>query len=92
MTPGSDPLARRTFLKGLVVLPALAGLLSARAAADASKAPKSAMKYQDTPSGDMQCSKCHFFVPAADAKSSASCQIVDGDISPNGYCIAFSKA
>ena len=86
----STPLSRGAFVQGLIVLPALAGLLAAPAFADASKASPSSMHYQTTPNGDMRCSLCKFFIPAQDAKSDGSCQIVDGSISPNGYCIGFS--
>jgi High potential iron-sulfur protein len=85
-----QPLNRRTFVKGIVVLPALASLFVSSADADASKASQSSMHYQNTPNGNMHCSLCKFFIPAQDAKSDGSCQIVDGSISPNGYCIAYS--
>ncbi len=90
MVESRQPLSRSAFCKGIVVLPALASLLVAAADADASKASQASMHYQGTPSGDNHCSLCKFFVPAQDAKSDGSCQIVDGSISPNGYCMAFS--
>lgn len=90
MSKAAEPLARRAFLEALVILPALAGLLVSKAAADASKAAKSAMHYQSTPNGKMQCSGCRFFIAGSDPKSDGTCQVVDGDISPNGYCIAYS--
>ncbi|HET8584564.1 MAG TPA: hypothetical protein VFM89_02395 [Casimicrobiaceae bacterium] len=43
------------------------------------------MKYQDHPDGDKKCSECMQFVPPG------SCKVVEGTISPNGYCIAFVK-
>ena len=49
------------------------------------KATKEAMKYQDKPSGDKQCSNCLQFV-APDG-----CKVVDGTVSPSGYCIAWVK-
>ena len=81
---------RRTFLQGMIVLPALAGLLTAAASADASKASKAAMHYQDSPNGTSQCSGCKYFVPGESATAAGSCQIVDGSISPKGYCMAFT--
>jgi hypothetical protein len=90
MADVSEGLARRTFLGGVLALPAFATLLAAKAGADASKAPQSAMHYQTSPNGSMQCSQCRYFVPGPDAKSDGSCQVVDGSISPNGYCIAYS--
>jgi len=49
------------------------------------KVSKEAMKYQDKPNGDQRCDNCMQFVPPA------SCKVVDGTISPNGYCIAWVK-
>ncbi|HVO87193.1 MAG TPA: high-potential iron-sulfur protein [Casimicrobiaceae bacterium] len=43
------------------------------------------MKYQDQPNKDQKCSNCMQFV-APD-----SCKVVDGKISPDGYCIAWVK-
>ena len=85
-----QPLSRGAFVKGIVVLPALAALLQAPAAADASKASQSSMHYQNTPNGEMHCSGCRFFIPGKDASANGTCQIVDGSISPNGYCMAYS--
>lgn len=84
------PLSRRSFLGAVVVLPALAGSLASAASADASKASQESMHYQTTPNGKMHCSLCKFFIPGQDAQSSGTCQIVDGAISPNGYCMAFA--
>jgi high potential iron-sulfur protein len=87
----SKSLSRRSFIGGIVVLPALATALTARAAADNSKSSQASMHYQTTPNGSMHCSECKFFVPGQDAQSNGTCQIVDGSISPNGYCIAFTS-
>jgi High potential iron-sulfur protein len=81
---------RRRFLRGVILLPGLAGLLTSAAAADSSKASQDSMHYQTTPNGTKQCSGCQFFVPGQDSKANGSCKIVDGSISPNGYCIAYS--
>ncbi len=81
---------RRTFLEGAIVLPALAAALTGVAAADASKAPQAQMHYQSTPNGSMHCSLCKFFIPGKDASSNGTCQVVDGSISPNGYCVAYA--
>ena len=49
------------------------------------KASKDAMKYQDKPNGDKQCSNCAQFTPPS------GCKVVDGTISPQGYCIVWAK-
>ncbi|HVN69039.1 MAG TPA: high-potential iron-sulfur protein [Candidatus Binatia bacterium] len=83
------PPTRGRFLRSAILLPALASLAGAAALADSSKASPASMRYQTSPNGSMQCSGCKFFIPGQDAKSSGSCQIVDGSISPSGYCIAY---
>ena len=91
MSEGQNHLNRRRFIGAAVVLPALAGLLNAKASADASKASQASMHYQPTPNGTMHCAQCKFFISGQDAQSNGTCQIVDGSISPNGYCIAFTS-
>ncbi len=78
---------RRSVLKSAVALAGAAGaalLSSARASAQGT-VPKAAMKYQDHPDGDKQCDNCLQFVPPD------ACKIVEGKISPKGYCIAWVK-
>jgi hypothetical protein len=41
-------------------------------------------QYQSRPNGDRRCSECSFFV------APASCQLVDGEISPDGWCRFFA--
>jgi hypothetical protein len=48
------------------------------------KISEAAVAYQDHPNGDKQCSKCAQFQPPS------SCKMVDGTISPQGYCRIFS--
>jgi hypothetical protein len=40
-------------------------------------------KYQDTPRGGLSCVGCTFF------RRPASCQVVEGTVSPNGWCRLF---
>lgn len=81
---------RKTFLGSIIVLPALAGLAAAPALADGSKSSQAAMHYQTTPNDGKQCSGCNFFIPGTTADANGSCKIVDGTISPHGYCMAYS--
>ena len=90
MDGARESLTRRRFVQGVVIMPAFAGLLTAAASADASKAPQASMHYQSTPNGNMRCALCKYFIPGKDAQANGTCQIVDGSISPNGYCIAYS--
>ena len=80
--------SRRSILKfaGLLAGASLAcGLPAARDALAQQKASKEAMKYQDKPNGDQKCSNCLQFEPPK------SCKVVAGDVSPDGYCIAWAK-
>ena len=80
--------SRRSILKfaGLLAGASLAsGLPVARDALAQQKASKQAMKYQDKPSGDQKCANCLQF------EAPKTCKVVAGDVSPNGYCIAWAK-
>jgi hypothetical protein len=85
MDHSSNP-TRKEALRNLIVLPALAGALSLGTAVAEAADNKAQYKYQTTPGKNGEkCSQCHFF------KAPSSCQIVTGTISPNGWCIAWSK-
>jgi len=57
---------------------AAALLLPVQQAAAKMKQPAAA--YQDSPKGDQQCSNCSLF------QEPNACTLVDGDISPAGWC------
>jgi hypothetical protein len=80
-------LTRADALKKVVVLPALAALLTVESRGLAFAADnKSQFHYQDKPGKHGQkCSGCRFF------RKPSSCAIVTGKISPNGWCIAWAK-
>jgi len=50
-----------------------------------SKTDKKTAKYQDHPNKGQSCSQCNFYRPPK------SCQLVDGDISPGGWCSFCAK-
>lgn len=81
-------LSRRDLLKGVAILAGATALPSARAAG---KASKTAMKYQDHPKGDAECSKCLQWIPGKTPTAMGSCKVVEGEISPTGWCIAYVK-
>jgi hypothetical protein len=62
-----------------------AGLLSVRANSQTPKIPKATAGYQDSPNNGQSCSGCeHFMAPA-------SCALVDGAVSPQGWCKLFAQ-
>ena len=91
--------SRRKMLKigmtALAVAP-LAGF-SERASATQNASVRKALKFQATPSGDKQCSKCVNFLPNKDKPANDEaingCKLYPGDteIPPNGYCTGFVK-
>jgi len=85
-----DKLTRATFVRAAVILPALAGVLGTVVEAQAPKGSKTQFKYQSTPNNGKQCSTCTFFIAGKTATANGTCKIVQGDISPKGYCIAYS--
>jgi hypothetical protein len=91
MRDSSNDLSRRTFLSGVVVLPALAGLLLTQTATAEAKGSQAQFKYQKTPKNGLHCSQCKFFTKGSSATANGSCSIVAGSISPNGWCIAYAK-
>src|SRR5437660_1793131 len=87
-TSGSS---RRTFVKtmGAVTAAATCGCAAAAAAQeykpqDQKKLTQAAARYQDQPKGNESCAACPYFVLPK------SCVLVEGDISPNGWCPIFT--
>lgn len=49
------------------------------------KVPQKSVSYQDKPQGTQRCDGCNNF------QSPNACKLVDGEISPQGWCSLFSK-
>jgi hypothetical protein len=89
--PISDTsITRKEALRGLIILPALAGLAGTGVAGAAATGSKSQFKYQSTPNNGKQCSQCTFYIPGSSSTANGTCKIVAGSISPKGWCTAFS--
>ena len=74
-------ISRRTWLKGMAVFSAAAGmpLMLASTAAEA-KASKAAVHYRDYPSGMRMCHMCKFFVSAGGGRSGVmGCPMMGGN-------------
>jgi hypothetical protein len=76
----AHPARRRLLQAGVVAI--VAGIGS-RASAQQKIAPN-LVQYQDKPKNGQQCDGCLQF------EAPASCKIVEGKISPSGWCAAFS--
>jgi hypothetical protein len=81
--PANRSMSRRALLGSTTALAAamiLAGTATSRAQ---QKMAKQAAQYQDSPNGDQKCEGCRFFIEGG------SCRLVEGEISPNGWCTLF---
>src|SRR3954465_16083548 len=83
---------RRSLLKraallvtGLAALPLMQTIARA-----AEKLQKAAVNYQDKPKNGKDCDDCMHFVAGATPKAMGTCKVVDGAVSPHGYCAAFT--
>jgi hypothetical protein len=81
-------LKRAAFLAGVATIPLLA---DTRGALAGGKLAKADVKYQDKPDAGNDCDDCLHFIPGANPKANGRCKVVDGAISPHGYCIAFNR-
>lgn len=88
-----DPSRRRLFRQGAVIASgaALGGLmLEVKAPAQGGKVSKTVAKYQETPHGTQQCDGCMQYIPGKAASANGTCKIVEGSISPKGWCTFFT--
>ena len=84
--------SRRLVLKKATLVAGLAAApWAGTALAQSGKATKEAMHYQDRPKDGQQCATCIQFIPGAKPGASGECQIVQGPIHPNGWCIEYIK-
>jgi hypothetical protein len=77
MSPKRDNTSRRLLLASMFVT---TGAMAQPAPVRISRADAN---YQDTPRGGLSCAGCSFF------RRPRSCQVVEGDISPTGWCRLF---
>jgi len=78
--------ALRTSARWLLV-PAI-GTLAIAAEPVAAKVSKADMFYRDAPKEGKSCALCRLFIPGELGKG--TCAVVDGSVSANGWCMAFS--
>src|SRR4051812_34158663 len=83
---------RRSLLKraALLVTGLAATPLMQTIARAAEKLQKATVNYQDKPKNSKDCDDCMHFVAGATSDAIGTCKVVDGAISPHGYCSAFT--
>lgn len=77
---GSRPISRRVAL----ALGTTAAGMAVRRAGAQQKLAQNAVQYQDQPKGPQRCDGCAQFQPPN------ACKLVQGTISPSGWCLLFS--
>ena len=88
-----DPSRRRLFRRGAVIAcgAALGGLmLKVKAPGQSDKVSQAIAKYRDKPNGTQQCDGCMQFISVKTASANGTCKIVEGSISPKGWCMFFA--
>jgi hypothetical protein len=76
------------FATGAAVLPGTALIRDALGAS--TKTPKSAVQYRNKPKNGKMCSKCMFYIPGKSNSAKGKCQVVQGAIDPQGWCMLFT--
>jgi hypothetical protein len=59
---------------------------SSTAQTETKKTPKTNVQYQAKPKGEQKCGGCLNFIA-----ESKTCKLVDGPISPDGWCVLWAK-
>ena len=89
----SKTMSRRLLVKGAALLAGVAIVpllgIGRKAFADG-KLTKESVKYQDKTKEGKDCDDCIQFIPGKAAKDTGTCKVVEGAISPHGYCLAFT--
>lgn len=87
-------------------MPSLPEAAVAAPASEAKKVTKESVHYQDRPNAGRMCGMCKFFIPQGGVAghgmmggmmepgmmAGGTCQLVEGSISPMGYCILYTPA
>lgn len=76
--------SKRKFMR--LALLGAAGLLDPGNSLASEKMSKQQAEYQDTPRGIQMCATCTLFV------APNVCKVVEGNVSPNGWCKAYAMA
>jgi High potential iron-sulfur protein len=83
--PGLSTISRRQVLRGVSIAAGGAAVLLAAGSPAEAKMTQVAAAYQEKPKGDQSCATCALF------KAPSSCTLVEGTISPNGWCRFYTK-
>ena len=77
---------RRDFIQTIAGLAAGCPRVAHAQQTKVEKRTKAQVQYQDSPRGIAMCATCTLFIEPR------ACKVVDGDISPNGWCKEYAMA
>jgi len=77
-----SPASRRNFL---IAMAGVAPLVTLGSMSAEAKMAQTNVGYQTEPKDGKECDQCNFFV------APNACKVVDGDITPTGYCKLWNK-
>lgn len=82
--------SRRSVIGWLVAVAIAPAMAVAGKALAQAKMKKDAAQYQDKPKDGKDCEGCSQFVPGKSEKAPGTCKVVEGSISPKGWCMVFA--
>ena len=82
--------SRRKIIKMMMLGASLPFITGVNGRAQAAKASKESMQYRDSPNGKEKCSNCLQFIPGETPEANGTCKVVEGSISSNGWCTAYT--
>lgn len=85
LMPEEGAVSRRSLLRGVAIAAGGAAVLAGTVMPAEAKMSQKAAGYQETPKDGASCANCALF------KAPATCTLVDGVVSPTGWCRFYSK-
>jgi hypothetical protein len=93
-------ISRRAWLKGVALLSVAGAPVVLASMPAAAKVTKAAVHYRDSPKGMQMCHMCKYYIASGGRSAGIcmgydgcwSCQLVQGRISPMGWCDLYAPA
>ena len=82
--------SRRGVLRKAAGLTGLAAFTMVAGQAEAAGMSQAAAKYQNSPKNGHECDGCALYIPGPSPTANGKCKVVNGSISPKGWCQLWS--
>ncbi|MCO6428225.1 high-potential iron-sulfur protein [Nitrosomonas communis] len=90
MNDHQKKLSRRQIIKFMALGATVPFMNAFIGQAQAKKTSKETVQYRDKPNGEEKCSNCMQFIPGKTPGAAGECKVVEGSISPQGWCTAYA--